>query len=473
MNEKAKNLFRNLNYTVTANLLVLVISVILNLIVPKYLGIKDYGYWQLYVFYSSYIGFFHFGWIDGIYLKIGGEEYDELDKRSLGTQFHYLLIFELILAFLLSMFAFFMVDGGNRKIIWFSIAIMLVVANLKTFVLFILQSTNRIKDYAKVSRDDRYIYLVGTLVYLYIGGRNPLVLILLDVLARLVVTIFGIIKIKDIVFEKRNSFSNTMSEIKINILSGSNLMIGYIASILIIGIPRFIVERQWNIEEFGKLSFALSISNMFLVFINSVSVVLYPLLRRTNQENLPRLYIQVRNVFVPFTFLLLLFFNPVRTLLEWWLPEYSNSLFYMSILFPMIVYEGRISLLINTYLKTIREEKIILNTNIVTLVVSSILSLIAIYIFNSMTLVVLGIIFSLAFRCILTEIVLAKVMNINMNIKNISEVFLVLLFIVGNLFFQSWGSFTIYLVGFSVYILCSIKDIKYGLKYFNQLLINR
>jgi len=90
MNHKAKAVAKNLYYTVAANFATLGISVLLNLFVPKLLGVTEYSYWQLYVFYSSYVGFLHFGWIDGIYLKIGGEEYKDIDKRSLGSQFWYL-----------------------------------------------------------------------------------------------------------------------------------------------------------------------------------------------------------------------------------------------------------------------------------------------------------------------------------------------------------------------------------------------
>ncbi|OTO76655.1 hypothetical protein A5865_000513, partial [Enterococcus sp. 12E11_DIV0728] len=60
---------------------------------------------------------------------------------------------------------------------------------------------------------------------------------------------------------------------------------------LIIGSIRFFVEKRWTIETFGKLSFTLSISNMFMTFINAVGVVMFPLLRRTNQNKLPHLYI--------------------------------------------------------------------------------------------------------------------------------------------------------------------------------------
>ena len=469
MNEKAKNLFKSLNYTVTANFLILGISVILNLVVPKYLGIADYGYWQLYVFYSSYVGFFHFGWIDGIYLKIGGEEYENLDKRSLGTQFRYLVLFELSLAVLISIYALFFVSDPNRQIIWLATAAMLVIANLKSFILFILQSTNRIKEYAKLSRDDRYLYLIGAMGYLLLGGRNPLILIMMDVVSKLVVTLWGMILIKDIVTAKRQRFSLTIGEAITNIRIGSNLMLGNIASMLILGVSRFLVERSWSIETFGKLSFALSISNMFMLFISSVSVVLYPVLRRTNQSNLPQLYRHVRNIFVPFTLLLLLFFNPIRLMLEWWIPEYKSSLFFMGILFPMIVYEGRISLLVNTYLKTIRKEKIILISNVVTLLVSSVLSLVSVYMFKSINLTVLTIIFSLAFRCILAETLLTKVMKINVNRENLLEVLLIGLFIGSNLILSNIGSFIVYLLGFSLYLILSLGKMKMGIKYFVRL----
>ena len=57
LEHEGKNGFRNLYYTVGANFITLAISVLLNLFVPKLLGVREYSYWQLYVFYSSYVGF--------------------------------------------------------------------------------------------------------------------------------------------------------------------------------------------------------------------------------------------------------------------------------------------------------------------------------------------------------------------------------------------------------------------------------
>lgn len=469
MNEKTKSLIKNLNYTVTANFLVLIISVVLNLVVPRFLGVREYGFWQLYVFYSGYVGFFHFGWIDGIYLKIGGEEYDNLDKRNLGSQFYYLFIFQLILALALSTYTTIFIPEINRKVIWYATASMLIISNLRNFILFILQSTNRIKEYASLSRNDRYIYLISSMCYLLLGGRDFKILIVLDVISRLLITIWGIGQIKDIVESKNNSFKLTVLEVKDNIRVGSNLMLGNIASMLILGVSRFFVERHWSIETFGKLSFALNISNMFMIFINSVSIVLYPVLRRAEKGNLPNLYLKVRTIFVPLTLGILLFFNPIRILLQWWLPEYKESLFFMGILFPIIIYEGRVSLLVNTYLKTIRKEKIILYSNIFSLVVMIVTTLSSIYVFNKINLVVLSITLCLALRCIAAEIMLAKELRIKVVKENTIEFIIALCFILSNFYLSSWNSFIIYLVVFIIYILIKHKKIKISLSYLVKL----
>ncbi|RGW10562.1 polysaccharide biosynthesis protein [Enterococcus asini] len=191
-------------------------------------------------------------------------------------------------------------------------------------------------------------------------------------------------------------------------------MISNIVSMLILGISRLMVERQWSIETFGKLSFTLSISNMFMTFINAVGVVMFPLLRRSNKESLPLLYIKLRNVFVPITYGILIFFYPIKLILNYWLPEYSQSLFFMGILFPIVIYEGRMALLVSTYLKAIRKEKIILLSNVITLVIASLFSFVSVFIFKDIYLTIIVIVFSLAFRCMFAENLLVDVMHIKL-----------------------------------------------------------
>ena len=302
MKKNAKSVFKNLYYTVAANFATLGISVLLNLFVPKLLGVTEYSYWQLYVFYSSYVGFLHFGWIDGIYLKIGGEEYEDLNKKSLGTQFWYLMIFELLLSSVVVIWALFFMPRTSQSLILIFTAIVSVITIMKTYVLYIFQSTNRIREYAQLSRNDRYLYILFIGIYFAIGGRNFYWLIIMDILSKLIFTVRGVFKIQDMVAQKWIPLKKIYSEILDNINIGSKLMLSNIASMLILGAIRFFVQHKWSIETFGKLSFTLSISNMFLTFVNAVGVVMFPLLRRTDQAKLPKLFTTLRNVFVPITY---------------------------------------------------------------------------------------------------------------------------------------------------------------------------
>ncbi|WP_137665576.1 lipopolysaccharide biosynthesis protein [Enterococcus hulanensis] len=471
MNSKAKNVIKNLYYTVAANFVTLLISVLLNLFVPKLLGVKEYSYWQLYVFYSSYVGFLHLGWIDGIYLKIGGEEYDDLNKSSLGSQYWYLALFELFLAMIVGGYAFFVLPASNKSIILILTAVVAVITIAKQFIQYILQSTNRIKEYAHLSRSDRYLYVLFLAGYFLLGGRNFLGLILLDILSKLLITFWGMYQIRDMLFSPLVSIKILWKEILDNIDIGSKLMLSNIASMLIIGTIRFFVQHRWSIEAFGKLSFTLSISNMFLTFINAVGVVMFPLLRRTNNDHLSSLFLTLRTLFVPITYSFLIFYVPVKFILVAWLPQYSVSLMYMGILFPMVVYEGRMSLLINTYLKTLRKEKTILLVNIITLGISIVVGAITVYLFESLLLSVSLIILCLAIRCNLAEYLLSKTLKINLNKKLVQESLLSIFFISSNLFFKnSLISFFLYLCAYALFILLNLKAIKQEFGNFSRLM---
>ena len=92
-----KSLVKNAAIAFLAQGITLLISCITSLLVPKLLGVEEYGYWQLFVFYAGYVGFFHFGLNDGVYLLHGGESRDQIDKRSINSQFLVGSIFQLIL----------------------------------------------------------------------------------------------------------------------------------------------------------------------------------------------------------------------------------------------------------------------------------------------------------------------------------------------------------------------------------------
>ena len=97
MNNRIKIFIKNLLYAFVAQGLSFILSALMSIIVPKVLSVNDFGYWQLFIFYTSYVGFFHFGFNDGIYLLNGGKNYDELNYNEIGGAFWISFFVQLIL----------------------------------------------------------------------------------------------------------------------------------------------------------------------------------------------------------------------------------------------------------------------------------------------------------------------------------------------------------------------------------------
>lgn len=74
MDNSIKGFMKNFSYTLSSNFINLLVSAIVIFVVPKIINFEQYGYWQLFIFYSAYVPFLQFGWTDGIFLRYAGVE---------------------------------------------------------------------------------------------------------------------------------------------------------------------------------------------------------------------------------------------------------------------------------------------------------------------------------------------------------------------------------------------------------------
>ncbi|MEL7605905.1 MAG: hypothetical protein AAGU39_07620 [Sedimentibacter saalensis] len=471
MNSKTINFLKNFSYTLASNLISLLISTLVTLIIPRLIGVEEYGYWQLYLFYSSYLGFLHFGWIDGIYLRYGGDEYNELNRKLFFSQFIMLLLSQLIIGMIIWISTSLIASDMNRNFIVKMIALALVIVNSRAMILFILQATNRIKDYARITMLDRILYVILIILFLMAGIRDYKLMITADLIGKFLSLIFAMYCCKEIVFNKFSLFYFTIGETVANTCVGIKLMFANIASILIIGIIRLGIERTWDVATFGKVSLTLSISNMTMLFINAVGIIMYPILRRTEIEKLPAIYTTMRDFLMVILLGVLVIYYPVKTLMSAWLPKYAESLMYMALVFPMFIYEGKMALLINTYLKTLRKEKVMLKINLLSMVLSLILTLLTTQVLKSLDLTILNIVVLLIFRSILAELYLARGLKISVKKDILLELLLTAVFIISGWFVNSWYTVLIYIASYLLYIILKAKDVTMRLKSIKSLVI--
>ncbi|OUP49748.1 lipopolysaccharide biosynthesis protein [Lachnoclostridium sp. An181] len=470
---KNSKTIKNLSYSVLANGTNTLVSMILVLFVPKILGVTEYSYWQLYLFYSSYVGFFHLGWADGVYLKFGGKKYESLDKTYFNTQFWLLTFCEIILAIIIGGWAYMFVPNTDKQVVFSAFALCCILQIPRTFLQYLLQTTNRIVDYAKNYLLEKIIYAVLVIVLLMIGMREFKVLVGADLIARTVTLILLSLECKDIVFRPIKNALKGFKEAWDNITVGIKLMFANIASNLLLGVVRWAIQNHWSVEIFGRVSLSITASNLLMTFIGAVSIVLYPMLKNISEEKYSEVYIKMRNMLMIPVLGLLVVYYPAKVILSWWLPQYAESLRYMALLFPMCVFESKMTMLINTYLKALRKEKVIMQINWIAVIVTIVTTAISVYIVDNLTLAIVSLPILMGIRSCIGEIILAKEISISIKKDMIVEWILTFIFICTGWFLQSWMTTVIYAFAYIVYLIWKKKDVLMYLEIIKHELLKR
>lgn len=445
MNAKIISFLKNCIYSIASNFVSLIISVVVVFIVPKRIGVEQYGYWQLYLFYISYVGLFHFGWIEGFYLKYGGKSYADLDKPSFSTQFWILNLIESMFSVLLAIYVSFFIEDQNRKNIMYMVILNIIVVMAKTFLTYVLLSVNHIRQYAVLTLFERLISFGIILIILFKGIQKYQLLLLADIAAKL--GALGLVGYycREIVFGRTAPIKTVFPEIKESIIIGSKILFANIAGMLILGIVRFGIEYQWGVATFGKVSMALGVSNLYMIFINALNIIVFPLLKNTESFRLPEIYKSFRSLLMTAALGLLLLYYPGERLLSYWLPAYQESFVYMALLFPLCVYESKWSLLIYTYLKILRKEKWIFYVNAFTVFLSFLFTGITVFLWKNLIAAISCILILLAMRCMVAELLVLKILNIWIGKTILLEGVMSLTFVLTAWFLQKDYAFACYL----------------------------
>ncbi|MHC9533096.1 lipopolysaccharide biosynthesis protein [Dellaglioa sp. L3N] len=455
---KLKKILLDFGYVIFSNVLVLMVSTIVILVVPKLVGVKEFGYWQLFTFFSSYLGLLPLGWLDGIYLRYGGEKYSDLDKNKFFSQFVMLMILQLFFAVLIVISGLFM-ENSHYAFIAFSLAGYLIVYIAQSFFKFVLQLTNRVREYSVITLISSLLYVISIILLLLLGYRKFELLIGAFIFGNTVAMFYGGFLIKDIFISGINNFHWTWSEMRLNIKVGSQLLIANVASLLIIGVVRIGIQNGWGIETFGKISLTLQISNLLMVFIGAISLVLFPKLRRVERDKMNEIYPILRDTLMPAIFIGILVYFPISYLIPLWLPKYNSALIYMSVLFPMVAYQAKFEILSNTFLKVLRMERQLLFINVITLLISVILTIVSVFTLHNLTMTVFTIIIVMAIRSTIAELYLKSKLKIKFSVEMLIETVMIIAFIALAWYLSVFGAFIGYIVILIVYLIIKKKDI--------------
>lgn len=439
-------------YSIIANGTSTATSVFATLLLPKLLSVSGYGYFQLYLFYASYIGILHLGWADGIYLRTIGKYYDSLNKCVYSAQIKYFWMSQFIMG--LTVFSIGILGfNGDKQFVISVIGVLIVIYNSGLFLLYILQATARIRAYAKCVIIGNGLYFVGCCVLGTTKSTNYQYFILAHLLSQVVILCLSIYCCKDLILANMNCGSKILiAETKANIFTGSKIMLAGFSSTLTLGIVRWSIEKQWDVEVFGKISLTLSASNLFMTLINAIATVLLPIMRRKSDAEIDAMYHDIEHGLMWPLYIFMTVFYPVEKILMLWLPDYSDSLKYMALLFPICIFESKTALLLNTYLKAHRREKdiLIVNASIVCLSVAS--SFVAAFVMKSITMCLITILILIAIKCIGLEIALSHNTGICVKAEIIEELIISVAFVIANWHIGGMSGLLVYLAVVIIFV---------------------
>lgn len=404
-------------------------SLLTSLVVPKFLGIESFGYWQLFIFYTTYVGFFHFGLCDGVYLKEGGKSKSQLNLPRLNSVFWCGLFYQFLFVVITLLFVYNSTLSMNRKLVFFSSGVVLIFVNASTFLGFVFQAVNETKIYSYSVIVDRLTFacLICLLVYLHTSDFRFYVVAF--VISKIFSFLYCVKNSREIFSSGFEGFTQSIVETFRYVSVGIKLMFANIASMLILGIVRFSVDGHWGIKIFGEVSFALSLATFIMQFVMQVSMVLFPALRQSDIEEQKNFYIKISeflDAVAPFVYFL---YFPIVIFLNSWLPQYRQSFSFFAVLLPICVFDGKMDISCTTFFKVFRMEQLLLIINLSTLLLSTLLTYLQVYVFNSLYGALVSVVIVIALRSIVSEIVLCKYLSIRFSYTIIFPILLSISFV--------------------------------------------
>lgn len=435
------------------------LSVLQTLIVPKLLGVEQYGYWQLYIFYVSYVGFFHLGLSSGVYLTTGGQARDKMDKDSIKSQMIFGVTYQTIMALVIILLSTYMQEGFERIFVVVMTAIYLVLQNLATFMMNELQCMNETKKSSFSTIIERLAFLVPLLILLVLNIDVFYPYVFAYTASTIVQLAYCAWHMRDFWSAKWLGFRITARLGWSSIRIGFPMMLANVMSMLILGIGRFFIDAQWGIETFGRLSLALSLVSFFLAFVNQASMVLFPSLRQASHEEVRGFYQAARDAMgLLFPAVYALYFPMVR-LLTLWLPDYASTFLFLIFLLPICVFDSKFNITGVTYFNVLRRERIMLAVNIVSACASLALTIAAVYVIDSVFAVIAVMTIVIATRGMWTELYMNRLLGVSVSSIGVAELALTVEFIVAAYYFPALPAFFLYLFSYAVFLLAFRGDL--------------
>ena len=359
---KTKNKFmKDFSAVLFSNGLVLVSNILSGLVIPKLLGVADYGYYKIFTLYLGYTALLHFGFVDGILLNHGGEQYTDLNQKKFRLNSQFFIIFQAIISVIVIIIAL-TVAKGIYKFLFVMIGVDTITTNVTSYYQYISQCTMRFKELS-IRRFLQALLKIFVTVILFgmiqIGAITHLscqlyvgVLILIDV----VLLLWYVYTYRDITFGEREKLAENIDTIRKYFTDGIILTIAFQVANLVFSLDRQFVSLLFDTETYAVYSFAYTLISMVTTVIGAISLVLFPNLKRKSEDKIISEFSNSMALIAILVYAAQIGYYPLCGFIKWFLPEYQQSIQYLGIVFPGLAVSSCISTIIFTYYKVLDQN---------------------------------------------------------------------------------------------------------------------
>ena len=144
------NFIKDSFWTIGAQGVSLLTSIIVSFILPKYISVEQFGYWQYFLLWASYVGVMHLGYGDGVYLKLGGQYWESIDRKEWIPQIQSMFFVQLIISLMVVLFSFLLCKSEKYLIIFLWTAAYLVIENTYKIITMAMMATDQIPFVSKI-----------------------------------------------------------------------------------------------------------------------------------------------------------------------------------------------------------------------------------------------------------------------------------------------------------------------------------
>ncbi len=375
----------NIAKVVLSNFTLLLAGIVTSFVLPKIFSLEDYGCYKIYNLYSTYIIVLQFGIVEGIYIKYGGKDLNDIKREEFSGYFKSLLVLQSLFVILVFVFSISLLPD-NTKFIGIALAINILIVNITNLFQYLSQAIQRFTELSIRNVVKSVFMLFAVLImfclyklnYFFIGYEIYIIFL----------TFINIILLIWYIYTYRSiSIGNGkihISEIKNIVKVGFPLCLSNIIASLILSLDRQIVLIFFETNDYAIYSFAYSLLTLISTIVTSVAVVMFSMFKQKEEEIFLISYKKnIGYVSILVSGMGCVYF-PLRLFVRHFLPLYISSIPIFRVIIPGLMISCSISIVMHNYYKVLNLNFYFFRKSIAILFLSVISNLVAYYTFGTM-----------------------------------------------------------------------------------------